>query len=65
MAHDDEPVDYDTKITRGDGLLVGYLKCAEDEPERLYGGGRMAAVCIVNEVRASVSAEVCKKDDDY
>ena len=26
LAHDDEPVDYDTKITRGDGLLVGYLK---------------------------------------
>ena len=25
----------------------------------------MAAVCIVNEVRAGVSAEVCKKDDDY
>lgn len=61
LAHDDEPVDYDTKITRGDGLLVGYLKCAEDEPERLYGGGRMVAVYTVNEVGASVSAESAQK----
>ncbi len=61
MAHDDESVDYDTKITRGEGLLVGYLKCVEDEPERLYGGGRMVAVHTVNEVGAGVSAESAQK----
>lgn len=65
LTHDDESVGYDTKITRGEDLLVGYSKCVEVGPGKFYGGGSTIAVHTVKEVGVGVSVERAQKGDDH
>lgn len=65
LTHDDESVGYDTKITRGVDLLVGYSKGVEIGPGQFYGGGSTIAVQTVKRVGISVSIERAQKGDDH
>ena len=64
LTHDDEPVGYDTKITRGVDLLTGYSKCVRVGPGKFYGGGSTIAAHTVEDIGVGVSVERAKKGDD-
>lgn len=57
LTHDEESIGYDTKITRGEDLLVGYSKCVRLGPGRLYAGGTTIAAQTVENVQISVIVE--------
>lgn len=63
LTYDDESVGYDTKITRGEDLLMGYSKCADMGPEELYVGGVTIAAHVVEEVGVGVIVERAQKGD--
>lgn len=65
LTHDEESVGYDTKITRGEDLLVGYSKCVRQGPGKLYAGGTTLAVDKVAEVGVAVNIERAQKGDDH
>lgn len=64
LTHDDESIGYDTKITRGVDLLVGYSKCVEQGPGEVYVGGTTIAAHTVERVGLSVIVERAKEEDE-
>ena len=63
LTHDDESIGYDTKITRGEDLLVGYSKCVDQGPGEIYAGGTTIAAHTVERVGLSVIVERAKEED--
>lgn len=65
LTHDKESTGYDTKITRGEYLLVGYSKCVVAGEGKIYVGGSTVATQTVNEVGIGVMVERAQKGDDH
>ena len=63
LTHDNESIGYDTKITRGEDLLVGYSKCVDQGPGEIYVGGTTIAAHTVERVGLSVIVERAKEED--
>lgn len=63
MTRDQESVGTDTKITRGEDLLVGYSKVARLGPEKIYAGGTTIAAQEVETVMISVIVERAQEGD--
>ncbi len=63
LTHDNESVGYDTKMTRGEHLLVGYSKCVRQGPGQIYAGGTTIATHTVDSVRIAVIIERAQKND--
>lgn len=63
LTHDDESIGYDTKITRGEDLLVGYSKCTKLAEGKLYAGGTTIAAHTVDSVQIAVIVERAKEED--
>ncbi len=63
LTHDEESVGYDTKMTRGEHLLVGYSKCVRQGPGKIYAGGTTIATHTVDSVRIAVIIERAQKED--
>lgn len=64
LTHDDESTGYDTKITRGEDLMVGYSKIVKGGPGLFYAGGSTVAAHTVNKVGLGVNIERAQKGDD-
>ena len=43
LTHENESIGYDTKITRGVDLMVGYSKCTKLAEGKIYAGGTTIA----------------------
>lgn len=63
LTHDNESIGYDTKITRGEYLFVGYSKCTRLGPGKIYAGGTTIATRTVDNVRVAVIVERAQKGD--
>ena len=57
LTHDNESIGYDTKITRGEDLLVGYSKCVRKGPGKIYAGGTTIATHTVDKIQVAVIIE--------
>lgn len=64
LTQNQESIGTDTKITRGDDLLVGYSKVARLGPEKIYAGGTTIAAQEVETVMISVIVERAQEGDD-
>lgn len=62
LTHDQEPIGYDMKITRGEDLLTGYSKCVVLGPGEIYAGGTTVAAHTVASVKVGVIVERAKKE---
>lgn len=63
LTLDEESVGYDTKITRGQYLMVGYSKIAKLGPEKIYAGGVTIATEDVESVMIGVIIERAQEGD--
>lgn len=63
FTHDDEAVGYDTKITRGEDLMVGYSKVVRLGPGKIYAGGTTIAAHVVDNIQISVMVERAQEGD--
>lgn len=63
LTHEEESIGYDTKMTRGEHLLVGYSKCVKQGPGKIYAGGTTIAAHTVDSVQIAVIVERAKKSD--
>lgn len=63
LTHEEESIGYDTKMTRGEDLMLGYSKCTKLGPGKIYAGGTTAAAHKVDEVAISVILERAKEED--
>lgn len=63
LTHEKESVGTDTKITRGDDLLVGYSKIVRLGPEKIYAGGTTLATQNVEKIMISVIVERAQEGD--
>ena len=61
LTHEEESIGYDTKMTRGEHLLVGYSKCVKQGPGKIYAGGTTIAAHTVDSVQIAVIVERAKK----
>ena len=57
LTHENESIGYDTKITRGVDLMVGYSKCTK------LAGGTTIAAHTVKSVQVGVLVERAKEED--
>lgn len=64
LIHEDESTGYDTKITRGEDLQIGYSKIVRLGAGKIYAGGTTLAHHDCEIVRIGVIVERAKKDDD-
>lgn len=64
LTHEEESVGYDTKLTRGEDLMVGYSKCSKLGPGKVYAGGTTIAAQKVDEVGVFVIIERAKEEDE-
>lgn len=64
LTNEDESIGYDTKITRGEDLQIGYSKIARLGAGKIYAGGTTLAHHDCESVRVGVIVERAKKDDD-
>lgn len=65
LIQEDESIQYDTKLTRGEFLLTGYSKAVRLGPELLYAGGSTIAAHVVDEVGIGVIIERAQEGDDH
>lgn len=63
LTYDEESIGYDTKITRGEDLLVGYSKCVKKGPGKIYAGGTTIATHEVERIQVAVIVERVKDED--
>lgn len=63
LTQDKESVGTDTKITRGEDLLVGYSKIVRIGPEKIYAGGTTIAAHEVENIQVSVIIERAQEGD--
>lgn len=63
LTHEEESIGYDTKITRGEHLLVGYSKCVKQGPGKIYAGGTTIATHTVDSIQIAVIVERAKEND--
>ena len=63
LTHEDESIGYDTKITRGVDLMVGYSKCTKLGEGKIYAGGTTIAAHTVKSVQVAVLVERAKEED--
>ncbi len=56
-------IGYDTKITRGVDLMVGYSKCTKLGKGKIYAGGTTIAAHTVKSVQVAVLVERAKEED--
>lgn len=63
LTHDEESVGYDTKVTRGEDLLVGYSKCVRQGPGKIYAGGTTIASHTVDRILVAVIIERAQEGD--
>jgi len=63
LTHEVESIGYDTKMTRGEHLFVGYSKCTRLGPGKIYAGGTTIATQTVDNVRVGVIVERAQKGD--
>lgn len=63
LTYEKESVGTDTKITRGDDLLVGYSKVVCLGPEKIYAGGTTIASQEVERVKIAVIVERAQEGD--
>lgn len=63
LTQEKESVGTDTKITRGDDLLVGYSKIVRLGPEKIYAGGTTLATQNVERIMISVIVERAQEGD--
>lgn len=63
LTHDEESIGYDTKITRGEDLLVGYSKCIRKGPGKIYAGGTTIATHTVDKIQVAVIIERAQDGD--
>lgn len=64
LTCEEESVGYDTKLTRGADLLVGYSKSRRRGPGLLYAGGSTIATHTVREVGIAVIVERATEKDE-
>lgn len=64
LTHDEESIGYDTKITRGEDLLVGYSKCVKRGPGKIYAGGTTIATHEVERIQVAVIIERTQDKDE-
>lgn len=64
LTYEEESVGYDTKLTRGEDLLVGYSKSRRRGPGLLYAGGSTIATHTVEEVGIAVMVERAQEKDE-
>ena len=63
LTHENESIGYDTKITRGVDLMVGYSKCTKLAEGKIYAGGTTIAAHTVKSVQVGVLVERAKEED--
>ena len=63
LTQKDESIGYDTKITRGVDLMVGYSKCTKLGKKKIYAGGTTIAAHTVKSVQVAVLVERAKEED--
>lgn len=63
LSHDEEAIGYDTKITRGEDLMVGYSKVVRLGPGKIYAGGTTIAAHVVENIQISVIVERAQEGD--
>lgn len=63
LTDESESIGYDTKITRGEDLLVGYSKCVRLPNGHLYVGGTTIACQTVEKIGIAVMIERAKEED--
>lgn len=63
LTQEEESIGYDTKITRGEDLLVGYSKLTKLGPGKIYAGGTTVAAHEVKEVGIAVILERAQEGD--
>ena len=63
LTHKEEAIGYDTKITRGEDLLVGYSKVVRLGPGKIYAGGTTIAAHTVDKVKIAVIVERAQEGD--
>lgn len=64
LTCEEESVGYDTKLTRGKDLLVGYSKSRRRGPGLLYAGGSTIATHTVSKVGIAVMVERAQEGDE-
>lgn len=64
LTCEEESVGYDTKLTRGEDLLVGYSKSRRRGPGLLYAGGSTIATHTVSKVGIAVMVERAQEGDE-
>ena len=65
LTHEEESIGYDTKITRGEDLQIGYSKCVKLGVDKIYAGGTTLADHEVESVRLGVIVEYAQEGDDH
>lgn len=63
LTHNEESIGYDTKITRGEDLMMGYSKCTKLGEGKIYAGGTTIARQVVDSVQIGVIVERAKEED--
>ena len=64
LTSEDESIGYDTKMTRGEDLQIGYSKIARLGAGKIYAGGTTLAHHDCERIGLGVIVERAKKDDD-
>lgn len=64
LIHEDESIGYDTKITRGEDLQIGYSKIVRLGAGKIYAGGTTLAHHDCETIKIAVLVERAKKDAD-
>lgn len=64
LTHKEESIGYNTKISRGEDLLMGYSKCARLGPEKLYAGGTTIAAHEVTDIGVGVMVERIREGEE-